>query len=84
MKMLDQKERDMDALDENVKCICGENKAIGSWGLRVGHAAPFGYTLKMPYCMLHLHDMIDGLELVVKDLKYIRNQFRKKEGKSPL
>ncbi len=78
---LSQEERDHQAKQmDGGKCFCG-NKSTGAWGLQVGRYNPFRYTPKMPYCRLCISDMIDGLSLVVKDLKKLRNVYRRSEGK---
>lgn len=78
-----QEERDKSAQEKDVNCFCG-NKATGAWGLQVGRHNPFKFTPKMPYCARCISDMIDGLTLVVKDLKKIRNMYRSMEGKPPI
>lgn len=78
-----QEERNKSSLEKNVNCYCG-NKATGAWGLQVGRYNPFKFTPKMPYCPKCINDMIDGLSLVVKDLRKIRNVYRSAEGKPPI
>jgi len=81
MSTMSQEERDAEAKRKDGGfCFCG-HKATGAWGLQVGHYNPFRYTPKMPYCSHCISDMIDGLTLVVKDLKKIRNDYRRKEGR---
>ena len=84
MELMTQAERDEQAkAKDGGNCYCG-NKATGAWGLQVGHYNPFKFTPKMPYCTLCISDMIDGLTLVVKDLKEIRNKYRRAEGRPEL
>jgi hypothetical protein len=80
-ELLTQEERDAQAKEKDGGlCYCGQ-KATGAWGLQVGHYNPFKYTPKMPYCSRCISDMIDGLSIVVKDLKKIRNVYRRSEGR---
>lgn len=79
MSTFSQEQRDEEAKNRG-NCFCG-HMATGAWGLCIGRYNPFKYTPKMPYCPHCISDMIDGLSLVVKDLKKIRNNYRRAEGR---